>query len=154
MDAVAAEARLSPRLRMNRNFHRSTSEPVNRLLNVMHRGSYVPVHRHLSPDRAESCVVLRGSVGLTLYDDDGGVMERRIVSASGDCRGFDIEAGVWHDVTVLEDDTVLFEVKQGPFAPLTPDNVAPWSPAVDDVAAVRKFVSESETEFNKKENYE
>ena len=71
---VAAEARLSPRRRMNYNFHRSTDDAVNRLLNAMHRGSYLPVHRHLSPSRSESCVVLRGSVGVTIYDDAGGVV--------------------------------------------------------------------------------
>ncbi len=153
MDAVADEARRSPRLRMNRNFHSSTDEPVNRLLNVMHRGSYLPVHRHLSPARTESSVVLRGRVGLTLYDDDGNVMERRIVGTASGCHGFDIEAGVWHGLVVLEDDTVLFEVKQGPYAPVTPDNMAPWSPAVEDIAAVRRFMDEEENEFKKIENY-
>lgn len=154
MDDVAAEARQSPRLRMNRNFHGSTDEPVNRLLNVMHRGSYLPVHRHLSPSRTESCVVLRGRVGLTLYDDDGRVVERRIVGSAADCRGFDIAAGVWHGLVVLDDDTVLFEVKQGPYAPITSDNVAPWSPAADDAVAVGEFMDDLEKEFNKIENYE
>ena len=58
LDEACAEGRRSPRLRMNRNFHRSTDEAVNRLLNAMHRGSYIPAHRHLSPERSESCVVV------------------------------------------------------------------------------------------------
>ena len=48
---VADKARQAERLRINYNFHRSTDEPVNRLLNTMNRGSYLPVHRHLSPER-------------------------------------------------------------------------------------------------------
>ncbi len=146
---VAAEARKSPRRRMNYNFHRTTDDPVNRLLNVMHRGSYLPVHRHLSPARSESSVVLRGSVGVTIYDDAGGVVARRRVSAGGRCCGFDIEAGVWHGLVVLEDDTVLFEVKQGPYAPIAPENIAPWTPAADDAVAVAEFIKELETEFAK-----
>lgn len=146
---VAAEARLSPRRRMNYNFHRSTDDAVNRLLNAMHRDSYLPVHRHLSPSRSESCVVLRGSVGVTIYDDAGGVVTRRRVSADGPCCGFDIEAGVWHGLVVLEDDTVLFEVKQGPYVPIAPDNIAPWSPPAEDAGAVAEFIKELETEFNK-----
>ncbi len=55
---------------------------------------------------------------------------------------------------MLEDDTVLFEVKQGPFAPVAADDIAPWSPAAEDADAVRDFVNESENEFNKIENYE
>lgn len=149
MDAVAEKATQSPRRRMNYNFHRSTDEPINRLLNVMHRGSYLPVHRHLDPARSESIIVVRGKVGLTIYDDSGAEVESRTVGAGCDTVGVDIEAGVWHGLVVLEDDTVLFEVKQGPFAPITPENIASWTPAAEDVAAVEKFVAELERKFEK-----
>lgn len=150
MDAVAEKAAASPRRRMNYNFHRSTDEKVNRLLNVMHRGSYLPVHRHLNPEKSESIIVVRGKVGVTIYDDAGREFESRTVGAGCDCVGFDIEAGVWHGLVVLEDNTVLFEVKEGPFAPITPDNIATWTPAVDDAAAVEKFVAELEAKFETK----
>ena len=119
MDSVAVEARLSPRLRKNHNFHHSEDEPVNRLINVMHRGTYLPVHRHSRPDRSESCIVLRGRVGVTFYDDEGNLTDSHLVGPSCDCVGYDIDAGVWHGLVVLEDDTVLFEVKQGPYAPIS-----------------------------------
>ena len=64
--------------------------------------------------------------------------------------GFDIEAGVWHGLVVLEDDTVLFEVKEGPFAPIASDNMASWTPAVDDAEAVEKFVAGLEEKFETK----
>ncbi len=144
---VAVKARQAERLRINYNFHRSTDEPVNRLLNTMNRGSYLPVHRHLSPDRTESCVVVKGKIGLSIYDDNGHEIERRIVGPDSGCYGFDIEAGVWHGLVVLEDDTTLFEIKQGPYAPITPENLAPWTPAVDDKQAVEKFVKELEQSF-------
>lgn len=150
MDAMAEKATQSPRRRMNYNFHRSTDEKVNRLLNVMHRGSYLPVHRHLNPDKSESIIVVRGKVGVTIYDDAGTEVESRIVGAGCDCVGFDIEAGVWHGLVVLEDDTVLFEVKEGPFAPIASDNMASWTPAVDDAEAVGKFVAGLEEKFETK----
>ena len=144
---VADKARQAERLRINYNFHRSTDEPVNRLLNTMNRGSYLPVHRHLSPDRTESCVVVKGKIGLSIYDDNGCEIERRIVGPDCGCYGFDIEAGVWHGLVVLEDDTTLFEIKQGPYVPITSENLAPWTPAVDDKQAVEKFVKELEQSF-------
>ena len=147
MAEVASQAREAARLRINYNFHRTTDEPVNRLLNAMNRGSYLPVHRHLSPDRCESSIVLRGRVGLTIYDDSGRVVGRCVVGPDCGCCGFDIEAGVWHGLVVLEDDTVLFEVKQGPYAPITPDNLAPWTPAVDDKLRVEAFIKELEQSF-------
>lgn len=150
MDSVAVEARLSPRLRKNHNFHHSEDEPVNRLINVMHRGTYLPVHRHSMPDRSESCIVLRGRVGVTFYDDEGNLTDSRLVGPSCDCVGYDIDAGVWHGLVVLEDDTVLFEVKQGPYAPISADNIASWSPAADDTFAVKRFVEELENHFIQK----
>ena len=150
MDSVAVEARLSPRLRKNHNFHHSEDEPVNRLINVMHRGTYLPVHRHSRPDRSESCIVLRGRVGVTFYDDKGNLTDSRIVGPSCDCVGYDIDAGVWHGLVVLEDDTVLFEVKQGPYAPISAENIASWSPAADDTSAVKRFIEELENHFIQK----
>lgn len=150
MDSVAVEARLSPRLRKNHNFHHSEDEPVNRLINVMHRGTYLPVHRHSRPDRSESCIVLRGRVGVTFYDDEGNLTDSRLVGPSCDCVGYDIDAGVWHGLVVLEDDTVLFEVKQGPYAPISAENIASWSPAADDTSAVKRFVEELENHFIQK----
>lgn len=150
MDRVSVQARCSSRLRMNYNFHRSTDEPVNRLINVMHRGSYLPVHRHTAPDRSESCVVLRGRVGVTFYDEQGNLTDSREVGEGCDCIGYDIDAGVWHGLVVLEDDTVLFEVKQGPYAPILAENIASWTPAVDDECAVRNFIETLENHFNKR----
>lgn len=150
MDSVAVEARLSPRLRKNHNFHHSEDEPVNRLINVMHRGTYLPVHRHSWPDRSESCIVLRGRVGVTFYDDEGNLTDSRLVGPSCDCVGYDIDAGVWHGLVVLEDDTVLFEVKQGPYAPISAENIASWSPAADDTSAVKRFIEELENHFIQK----
>ena len=147
LSEVADKARQAPRLRINYNFHRTTDEAVNRLLNVMNRGSYLPVHRHLSPDRTESCVVVKGKIGLMIYDDSGHEVERRVIGPDCGCYGFDIEAGVWHGLVVLEDDTTLFEIKQGPYAPITSENLAPWTPAVDDKQAVERFVKDLEQSF-------
>ena len=147
LDRVADEARHAPRLRMNYNFHRDVNEPINRLLNAMQRGTYVPAHRHLNPSLCESCVVLRGRVGVVIYDDDSHVVERRLVGVGADACGFDIEAGLWHGLVVLEDDTVLYEVKQGPYTPITADNIAPWSPDAGDKEAVAEFVKALEKSF-------
>ena len=96
IDGVCREARLSARLRKNYNLHRDEAEPVNRLLNAMHRGSYIPVHRHLNPALCESGVVIRGRVGVVVYDDEGVVTHSQQVGEGCDACGFDIEAGLWH----------------------------------------------------------
>jgi hypothetical protein len=42
--------------------------------------------------------------------------------------GIDIRTGVWHTLFFLEPATVLYEVKPGPYTPLTDKDFAPWSP--------------------------
>jgi cupin fold WbuC family metalloprotein len=49
----------------------------------------------------------------------------------------DLEPDLWHGMIVLEADTVIFEVKRGPYDPATDKEFASWSPQEDspEVAA-------------------
>lgn len=53
--------------------------------------------------------------------------------------GIEIPPGVWHCIVVREPGTVIYEIKQGPYAPLTPENLAPWAPDVTDAARSSSF---------------
>lgn len=140
LDRTSAEARKSPRLRMNHNFHREMSEQVHRLLNAMEPGSYVRPHRHLNPDKEEIFLLLRGRVAVFTFDDAGHITETQIIDPLSGVYGAEIAAGVWHCLIVLEPDTVVYEVKAGPFAPLTAENMAPWSPDAADAEGAREFM--------------
>lgn len=73
LDKVSSEAKVSPRLRMNFNFHQSLEDKCHRMLNAVEPGTVVPIHRH--PTKDESFVVLRGKVKVSTYNDDGSVIE-------------------------------------------------------------------------------
>ena len=60
LDQVSAQAKASPRLRMNFNFHQSLEDKCHRMLNAVEPGTVVPIHRH--PTKDESFVILRGKV--------------------------------------------------------------------------------------------
>lgn len=137
LDETTEKAKQSPRLRMNYNFHETLDDPVNRLLNAMEPDTYLRPHRHLNPDKTEVFILLRGKVALFLFDDCGKVTETLILDPRKGCYGGEIPAGIWHGLVVLESGTVIYEIKQGPFAPLTPDNLAPWSPSADDSLEAR-----------------
>ena len=122
---------------MNYNFHQTLDDPVNRLLNAMEPDTYLRPHRHLNPDKAEVFILLRGKVALFLFDDCGNVTETCILDPQKGCYGGEIPPGIWHGLVVLESGTVIYEIKQGPFAPLTPDNLASWSPSADDSLEAR-----------------
>lgn len=69
LDKVSAEAKASPRLRMNDNFHQSLEDKCHRFLNAVEPGTKVVIHRH--PTKDESFVLLRGRVRVTTYNDNG-----------------------------------------------------------------------------------
>ena len=73
LDKVSAQAKASPRLRMNYNFHQSLEDKCHRMLNAVEPGTVVPIHRH--PTKDESFVLLRGRVRVNTYNDDSTVME-------------------------------------------------------------------------------
>jgi cupin fold WbuC family metalloprotein len=138
LDAVSAEARAHPRLRKNRNFHPGDADPCHRLLNAIEPGSYVAPHRHLDPHKDETMLVLRGRLGLVIFDDRGAVLQtdRLAHDDQAAAQGVDIPHGCWHTVLALEPDTVFFEAKAGPYVPLTVDERAQWAPAEGDPAVV------------------
>lgn len=140
LDATCERARLSPRLRMNYNFHERLDDPVNRLLNAMEPGTYIRPHRHLNPDKDEIFLLLRGKAMLFIFDDEGNVTEKLLLDPLAGSYGAEIKPGIWHCLLVLEPGTVVYEVKAGPFAPLHPDNLAPWSPEPEDTEKVKAYL--------------
>lgn len=115
LNEVSTQAKASPRLRMNYNFHESLDDKCHRMLNAVELGTQVPIHRH--PTKDESFVVLRGKVRVTTYNDDGSVIESVVLCQEEGRYGVDIKKGVWHNLESLAPDSVIFECKEGPFIP-------------------------------------
>ena len=113
LNEVSVEAKASPRLRMNYNFHQSLEEKCHRFLNAVEPGTEVPIHKH--PTKDESFVVLRGKVKVSTYSDNGSVIESVVLCQEDGCYGVDIPKGVWHNIEAMEPNSVIFECKQGPF---------------------------------------
>ena len=113
LDKVSSEAKESPRLRMNYNFHQSFDEKCHRFLNAVEPGTEVPIHRH--PIKDETFVLLRGRVRVTTHNDDGSEIESVVLSLEDGVYGVDIPKGVWHKLESLVSGSVFFECKEGPF---------------------------------------
>ena len=121
LDLVSEQAKASPRLRMNYNFHQSLEEKCHRFLNAVEPGTVVPIHRH--PTKDETFVLLRGRVVVYTYNDDGSILERIELNPNEGRYGVDIPKGVWHKVESLESGSVFFECKEGPFVPHEEDGI-------------------------------
>ena len=114
MNEVSAQAKSSPRLRINYNFHKSLDEKCHRMLNAVEPGTEIPIHRH--PEKDESFVILKGKVKVTTYNDKGVLKDYVILSQEIGQYGVNIPKNVWHTLEALEP-SMLFECKEGPFVP-------------------------------------
>ena len=120
-DRLTAEAKASPRLRMNLDLRDSADDQSQRMLNAMEPGTVLPIHRHRGS--SETMVMLRGKGKWNYYDDEGNLTESFIVSADGDIRGVSVPKGQWHNCESLESGTIILECKEGPWAPLSPEDL-------------------------------
>lgn len=124
-----AAARQSPRRRIIQPLHRSSDAWVQRMLNFMLPGTYLRPHLHPRDHATETIQVLQGALGFILFDEDGNVLETCRLSTEPGRGLIDIEARVWHGMVVLEPDTVILEVKRGPYDPERDKVFAEWAPA-------------------------
>lgn len=112
LDQVIDEAKASPRLRMNYNFHTDLGDKCQRLLNAMEPGTVMPIPHHKVD---EMWMVLQGKLKVTIHNNQGDIIEEHILSPKEGQYGVQIPANTWHSLDVLESGTVIFEVKEGPY---------------------------------------
>ena len=116
LDQLTAQAKESPRLRMNLDLRNSPEDTSQRMLNALEPGSVVPVHRHRAT--SETMVVLRGRVVEEYYSSEGDVEESFELAAGGPVCALNIPAGQWHTLRALETGTVILEMKDGAYEPI------------------------------------
>ena len=120
LDAITVQAQESERLRMNYNLHESLDAKAQRLLNALEPNTRIPIHRH--KHTAETYLLLRGEIQVIFYDDSRKESLRTTLSRKNGNYGIHIPAGQWHALKVIES-AVIFEVKDGPYTPLTPEDI-------------------------------
>ena len=121
LDELTAQAKASPRLRMNFDLRNSPNDQSQRMLNALEPGTVMPIHRHRHS--SETVVVLRGKVKWVYYNDKKEVTDTFIVAPGSDLIGLSVPMGQWHSLECLETGTVIFESKDGPYEPTRPEDV-------------------------------
>ena len=129
LDKLTAQAKASPRLRMNLDLRNSLEDGSQRMLNAIEPGSVVPIHRHRTT--SEVVVMLRGRAVQYLYDEQGRETDAVLLAAGaldgdgvpGAVPGMTISKGQWHKLVALESGTVIFEAKDGAYLPIGEEDV-------------------------------
>lgn len=117
LDSLTAQAKASPRLRMNLDLRNSADDKSQRMLNAIEPGSPMPIHRHQKT--SETVVCLRGRLVWEFYDELERICTDYIeLTPNGQVVALNVPAGQWHTVKALESGSVILECKEGAYEPL------------------------------------
>jgi cupin fold WbuC family metalloprotein len=125
IDEYGLKARESERKRSHLLLHDGPDDQVQRLVIVLHPGTYVRPHHHSR--QWEMLVLLRGRAELLHFDQDGRLHSRAEMNV--DAPIAQIPRGEWHGIVVLEPDTTIIEIKPGPYRV---NEFADWAPPEGD----------------------
>ena len=119
LDELTAQAKASPRLRMNLDLRNSSSDKSQRMLNAIEPGTVMPIHRHRTS--SETVVCIRGHFEEYFYDESGNLVE--VVDMVPGGVVLNVPIGQWYSLKSLESGTVLLECKDGAYEPLGPEDI-------------------------------
>jgi cupin fold WbuC family metalloprotein len=128
LEEVSDKAKVSERKRCNYNFHKSTEDPMQRFLNAVEPGTYVGPHKHDNPPKTEVFILHKGRVLVLEFDCDGKVTDHVILDSRGGNIGVEIPPMMWHTFMALQEGSVLYEAKEGPFIQEIDKVFAKWAP--------------------------
>lgn len=122
LNDLTAQAKASPRLRMNFDLRNSSNDQSQRMLNAIEPGSNMPIHRH--KHTSETVVCLRGRLVWEFYDEQTHECTETIeLSPNGPVAALNVPIGQWHTVRALESGSVIMEVKDGKYEPQRAEDV-------------------------------
>jgi len=123
-DAAAASARRRSHILL----HADHQDQVQRLLIALEPDSYVRPHVH--SEQWEMIVLLRGRLDLLIFTPQAELTQRLAMSAASPV--VQIPRGTWHGGVALESQTLVMEVKPGPYRP---NEFADWGPEEGEAAS-------------------
>lgn len=129
------KATVSPRGRAHYLLHLH-SDPVQRMVNAIIPGSYVPPHCHKNPAKIELFAILVGQVACIHFTPGGKIQHVFLLDDQGPIRVVDIRPGIYHSFIALKPSAML-EIIQGPYQKETHKNWPSWAPQEDTPQAAK-----------------
>ncbi len=147
LNETSDKAKLSERKRMNLNFHPQLDDGLQRMLNAVDLGTYIQPHKHENPDKVEVFLVLRGRIAVVEFDDFGNITDYTILDYNKENYGAEIAPRTWHTIISLENGSVAYEIKNGPYNQAVDKDFASWAPKEGDSNTdefIKKILSQLE----------
>jgi len=126
LDNLLIEAKALPRKRTILRLHEH-HEPVQRMINIIHPGSYVTPHKHENPDKVELFTILLGQVSVIQFNDLGEIVEVHMLGEYSPTRLVEIAPRTYHTI-IAHEPSALLEIIEGPYDADTHKKFASWAP--------------------------
>ena len=127
------EASKTPRKRAILRLHEH-EEVVQRMVNAVLPGTYIPPHKHENPDKVELFSILKGKVAVLKFNPIGEVEAVLEMSDSSPVKIVEIPPRTYHSIVAFQP-SALLEIIQGPYTATTHKQMASWAPAEDSPKA-------------------
>jgi cupin fold WbuC family metalloprotein len=121
VDRLLETAAASTRKRAHLLLHADQKDQVQRLLIGLEPASYVRPHVH--SEQWEMIVLLRGRFDFLIFDPQAELLQRLAMSEASPV--VQIPRGTWHSGVARAQETLVLEVKPGPYRP---NEFALWAP--------------------------
>lgn len=125
---LIGQATNSPRMRSHLLLHGGPEDQVQRLLIAAEPATYVRPHKH--SQQWEMLALHRGSLDVLIFDETGKLLDRAALNPASPV--VQIQMSHWHNCVVREANTMILEIKPGPYRP---NEFANWAPAELDQQA-------------------
>ncbi|WP_168189678.1 WbuC family cupin fold metalloprotein [Limnobaculum zhutongyuii] len=130
LDDLRDRAILSPRRRAHLNIHNSYDSIIQKVISYVCTDSYIPPHYHYLDYQLETFVVLNGEFVLYTFDDTGIITSRTVLNNKNPI--YEVNTHTIHTVVANSVDSILLEIKQGPFFAETSKAFPLWSVLEND----------------------
>jgi cupin fold WbuC family metalloprotein len=131
LEKMLLEAKNSSRHRTMQCFHEHPGDSLQRMINLIERGSYVRPHRHVNPSKREVLIILHGQLACLEFDDSGNIIKKYVLDSNNGNFVVEISDKCFHTIIALSDFAAVFEVKDGPYIQSADKDFAQWAPDED-----------------------
>ena len=143
ISSLKGKAAVSPRGRYRICLHHSADHPVNEMVIIGNRSTYVRPHRH-PHGRDESYYLIEGKMVVFIFDETGHVTRMIKMGEYGSNLTvlYRLCSSLWHLPVALTEQVVYHEVLTGPFKKEETVEYAPWSPDETEKDSVVEYMKE------------
>jgi cupin fold WbuC family metalloprotein len=110
----------------------------NEVFNFICRDSYMQPHLHPGSEKNEIIQVVRGTLAVLYFDENGIVTEKTLLNAE-QFDSIEVPAFTWHTYVMLSSEVITYECMNGIYNPVTWKQFAPWAPSENSAEATAYF---------------